>query len=315
VIRSLKTLNDSDKTTLTGLIRLTRWQDHLPFVLPLTLLGVLLATQSRGIRLDWRLLVVTGANILAVTYAFMLNDIEDAPDDAVDPNRAARNAIASGDVTPRAGYIFGGIVALLALILYVCAGIYPLILGSVTLLLAHFYSWRRLRLKAWPVVDVISHALMLSGLLFLAGYFVYHQNLGAAWFVAGGVTLFSAYGQLYNQLRDYAADQQAGLHNTAILLGRVNTRRCMIVALGLAIGCLVIAVVRAVFPLELGAVLLGSIAVSAFFKPQTDARGSTPADASGSMQIPALIAINSTALAWLVYAIGEQWQILANLGG
>ena len=40
----------------------------------------------------------------------------------------------------------------------------------------------------------------------------------------------------------------------------------------------------------------------------------TAADASGALQVQALIAINLTIAAWLIYAIGDQLQILANLG-
>src|SRR5690606_41448835 len=52
--------------------------------------------RSHNHPLDLRLVAVTAANILAVAYAFMINDIEDAPDDALDPARAAKNPITSG---------------------------------------------------------------------------------------------------------------------------------------------------------------------------------------------------------------------------
>ena len=86
----------SVRSQIKGLIRLTRWKEYVPFVIPLTILGALLAARPNNILLDWRLIVVTAANILAVAYAFMINDIEDAPDDARDPDRAARNPINDG---------------------------------------------------------------------------------------------------------------------------------------------------------------------------------------------------------------------------
>ena len=64
--------------------------------MPLTVLGALLAARPHDTLLDWRLAVVTLANILAVAYAFMINDIEDAPDDARDPDRAARAGAVEG---------------------------------------------------------------------------------------------------------------------------------------------------------------------------------------------------------------------------
>ena len=92
------------RAQLMGLVKLTRWKEYIPFVVPLTLLGALLAAQPRDIALDWRLAAVMLGNILAVAYAFMINDIEDAPDDARDPDRAARNPITTGEIGIRIGY-------------------------------------------------------------------------------------------------------------------------------------------------------------------------------------------------------------------
>ncbi len=207
---------------LIGLIRLTRWKEYVPFTIPLTVLGALLANQA----LDWRLVAITAANILAVAYAFMINDIEDAPDDAVDPDRAARNPIAMGEISRRTGWTASGLVGLMAAALYACGGWWVLGIGVITLLLSHFYSWKPVRLKAWPVADVTSHALMLSGLLFLAGYFTYGSEPGWVWLVALAAILVSVYGQLYNQLRDYDMDKAAGLHNTAIIVGERGDPSC-----------------------------------------------------------------------------------------
>src|SRR5690554_2151846 len=102
-------------TKMTGLLQLSRWQEHVPFVVPLTLMGALLAlkavTDGQGV--DLRLLAVTAANILAVAYAFMINDIEDAPDDALDPDRAKRNPVTSGMISIKAGYSALRIVAVI----------------------------------------------------------------------------------------------------------------------------------------------------------------------------------------------------------
>lgn len=290
---------------LRGLIRLTRWKEYIPFVIPLTILGGLLAARTSGTELDWRLLAVTAANILAVAYAFMINDIEDAPDDARDPERAARNPVSRGEIGLRVGYAACRIVAALTLILYAFGGLWVLIIGTLTLLLSHLYSWRSVRLKAWPITDIVSHSLMLSGLLLLAGYYIYHTEPGIVWLVAGGATLFSVYGQLYNQLRDYDMDKAAGLRNTAIILGENNTRRAMYLALGLAGACVLAAVVRDVFPLWLGLVLLVSVAVSMLFKPQTDMRGGK-AVASGGIQVQALMVANLTVAVWLVEVLFSQ---------
>ncbi|MCY4526398.1 MAG: UbiA family prenyltransferase, partial [Anaerolineaceae bacterium] len=215
----------------------------MSFVIPLTLLGALLAARANAILLDWRLAAIIVANILAVAYAFMINDIEDAPDDARDPNRAARNPVANGEIGRGLGYAACRTVALCTLTLYATGGLLVFLIGVLTLLLSHLYSWRPVRLKAWPVTDIVSHSLMLSGLLLLAGYFLYDAQPGIVWLVAIAATLLSVYGQLYNQLRDLDMDRAAGLHNTAIMLGAVNTRRFMYLAAGLAGACLLAAFV------------------------------------------------------------------------
>jgi 4-hydroxybenzoate polyprenyltransferase len=298
--------NATLREQIRGLIQLTRWKEYLPFVVPLTVVGALLAAGPHGIPLDWRLVAVTLANILAVAYAFMINDIEDAPDDARDPDRAARNPISSGRIGVRIGYAACRLVAAVTLILYALGGGAVLLIGIGTLLLSHLYSWRPVRLKAYPVTDVISHSLMLSGLLVVAGYFIYHQDPGIVWFVAAGATLVSVYGQLYNQLRDYDMDKAAGLNNTAIILGENNTRRAMYLAVVLAGVCLLVAIVQGVFPVWLAAVVAIAIPVSLLFRPQTDMRGTVAVDASGTMQLQVLVVLNVTIAVWLAEVIIRQ---------
>lgn len=301
------------KEQIRGLIRLTRWKEYVTFVIPLTILGALLAVEPNGLRLDLRLIAVTIANILAVAYAFMINDIEDAPDDARDPERAARNPVTSGEVGIRTGYAACRGVAAVTLILYALGGLSVLGIGIVTLLLSHFYSWRPIRLKAWPVTDIVSHSLMLSGLLLLAGYFTYHNEPGIVWFVAACATLLSVYGQLYNQLRDYDMDKAAGLFNTAIVLGETNARRAMYLSAAMAAACLLVAIFGAAFPLGLGAALLVSIIIASFFHTNVDMRGSQFVDATGAVQTQGLIVINLTVTAWLVWVLVEQHALLESL--
>lgn len=298
---------NSLQAQLRGLVRLTRWKEYVPFVIPLTILGALLAARPQNALLDWRLIVVTLANILAVAYAFMINDIEDAPDDARDPARAARNPISTGEIGVRIGYAACRIVAAVTLIFYALGGPWAFVIGVVTLLLSHFYSWRPVRLKAWPVTDILSHSLMLSGLLLLAGYFTYHTEPGIVWFVAASVTLVSVYGQLYNQLRDFEMDKAAGLFNTAIVLGEPRTRVVMYATIGLAAVCLIAAIVQGVFPLWLGVVLLISIPISIFVSPKTDMRGGEAVEISGGLQIQGLVVANLTIAAWLVWALINQF--------
>lgn len=300
----------SVREQLVGLIQLTRWKEYVPFVIPLTVLGALLAARPNNEVLDLRLIAVTLANILAVAYAFMINDIEDAPDDARDPDRAAKNPITSGRIGMRVGYAACRVVAVATLLLYALGGSWVFLIGGATLLLSHLYSWRPVRLKAWPVTDIVSHSLMLSGLLLLAGYFIYHSSPGVVWFVAACATLFSVYGQLYNQLRDYDMDKAAGLYNTAIMIGETRTRYVMYASVVLALICLLAAVTQGLFPLWLGIVGVIGISISMLFRPKTDMRGTKLVDASGAMQAQGLVVANIIVFAWLAEVIVRQVFLL-----
>lgn len=287
-------------TQLQGLIQLTRWKEYIGFTVPLTVLGALMAVQQEGSLLDWRLVAVTLATFLVVAYAFIINDIEDAPDDALEESRRQRNPVSAGRVSLRVGYGALVVVALVTLALYALAGTYAFVIGVITLIISHLYSWRKVRLKAWPVTDIVSHSLMLSGLLFLAGYFTYGVAPGPIWFVFLGVTMFSSYGQLYNQLRDFDVDKEAGLHNTAILLGERNAKGLMYAMALLAAGCLLIAIIGGAFPWWLLIVVVVAVPVSFLFRPRKDFRGTEFVDASGAMQQQALFVFNAVALVWLI---------------
>jgi 4-hydroxybenzoate polyprenyltransferase len=288
---------------LNAILRLTRWREHVPFTIPLTVIGAMLAVTPNNLDLDWRLLWVTIANILAMSFAFMINDVEDAPDDALNPRKKARNPISNGTLTYREGSWASWLTCGVALVLYALGGGWAFGLGFSTLLLCYLYSAHPFRLKARPITDIVSHVLMLSGLLVMVGYFTYHREPGIAWAVIAAAILFSAYGQFYNQLDDYEVDKAAGLKNTVVLLGKIPTTLLMYGAALGAIVCMAAAILGGAFPVWLGTIVLITAFVGALFKWDTDMRGNQ-ADTSGKVQKPALLIANIVALIWLAQAVG-----------
>jgi 4-hydroxybenzoate polyprenyltransferase len=297
-------LNPLPKTK--SVYRLTRAKEHLPFVIPTTLLGGLVAARAGGATLDWTIAFATAANVLAVTFAFMINDIEDAPDDSYSPARAARNPIASGELSGRTGYLACGAVVALSLVFYLLAGVSVFVAGAAILGLSLLYSWRRFRLKAWPVIDVLSHSLMLGGLLFAVGMLALGSTPMWGLAVAAGVTSLSAYGQLYNQLRDFEGDQHAGLRTSAVLLGRERAQIVMYSMVLLTGTIFLAAFARGVLPIGLGAVLLAAFAASLGFKSSTDARGTVASDLSGRYQSRGLLALNIAVVSWVGWILLNQ---------
>lgn len=217
--------------------RLTRFKEYAWFVIITTLLGAAAANGSLGLTL----LVVLCANWCAVGFAFMINDIEDAPDDALSPEKARRNPVSSGDISPRVALHLSLAVALLAAILYATLGLGPFLAGAASLILAFLYSFRRIRLKALPVADLVSHALFLAGLQFLSAYLAFEGGAVPQW--AGPLALIvgvSLYGQLFNELRDFDGDLKAGVTHTASFLGRRRAQWLMMFWLIVGIGSAVV---------------------------------------------------------------------------
>jgi 4-hydroxybenzoate polyprenyltransferase len=218
---------------IKGLLQLTRYKEYVLFAVATTMMGA----GFGGGWFDWRLLVVLAANILVVGFAFMYNDVEDAPDDALDAKKARRNPISAGMITPRMGRLACLVVGLLVLGLYATLGGMTFLLGSLCLALGFLYSWRMARLKAVPVADLISHGLSLAGLQFLCGYFAFNQGKPYSWLFFLFVVLLSVYGELNNELRDLTVDRRAGIRHTADLLGARGTKVLMAITV---VGALVV---------------------------------------------------------------------------
>ena len=293
----------SGPSKVVAVIRLSRWREHVPFTIPLTILGGLLAADAQAQAVDWRLFAVLAANILAMSFAFMLNNIEDAPDDSLEPEKKATNVISSGLLSRREGVAVTLVTFVLAFILYALSGSLALLLGGITLALCYLYSAHPFRLKARPLTDVISHALMLSGLLIAAGYFVYGSEPREVWLVVTAASLFSAYGQFYNQVVDYEVDKQAGLKNTAVLLGRGPTSILGHLSIFIALLCMGAAIMQEMFPSWLGTILIIGVITCIIFPWELDMRGNLARD-GGNVQRPGLIVANLVALVWLASNLG-----------
>jgi 4-hydroxybenzoate polyprenyltransferase len=221
------------KRRMNGLIRLTRYKEYPFFVIITSLLG---AAAAHGY-LGWKLIGVLTANLLAVAFAFMINDVEDAPDDALDPAKVKRNPVSATDISARTGLLASFGVAIPAGLVYFALGIWPLVMGLSCLAIAYLYSWRRIRLKSKPVADLVSHGLMLAGLQYLAAYFSFEPSPFSRWvypfvFVVG----ISLYGELINELRDLRGDREAGITHTANLIGQRAAFWLMIGMLSIGIG-------------------------------------------------------------------------------
>jgi 4-hydroxybenzoate polyprenyltransferase len=257
------------KKQINGFIRLLRYKEYLFFVTVTTLLG---ATASYGY-FGWRLVAVLFANILAVAFSFMINDVEDAPDDALNPEKVKRNPVSAQDITRKAALRASWAVAALAVVIYAFCGLIPFLMGMICLSLGFLYSWRGVRFKNMAVVDMLSHCMMLAGLQYLSAFFAFSPTSFDRWFFPFlFVVCISLYGELFNEIRDLKGDLEAGLRHTAAVLGARTTYWLMM-------SVLVAGVVSAIYTFFIGKliapwvmIVMGALALVFLLVPIWQAR-------------------------------------------
>jgi 4-hydroxybenzoate polyprenyltransferase len=188
------------------------------FFIPLMLLGIVGGVKELSLNIIFGIIV----NAAILFYIFAINDLEDAEDDAKDPKKAKRNPVSSGFITDNEALWILRVLALIAIVFSILsAGFWISVLALSGLLVGHLYSWKRIRLKSVPILDVASHLYMLAVVEVLYFMFLPESVLTtASWFIVFGAGLFSGGGALYNQVRDFEVDQKTKIKNTTALIGK-----------------------------------------------------------------------------------------------
>jgi 4-hydroxybenzoate polyprenyltransferase len=292
------------KQGFKGIIRLSRYKEFTSFVIVTTLLGAL---SGKGV-FGWQLAIVLAANWLVVAFAFMINDIEDAADDAINPSKVDRNPLSAGLLSIRSAWLVTGAVGLASISLFAQLGFYPFICGFASLSISFLYSWRQIRLKTVPVLDMLSHGLMLAGLQFLAAYFCFDRSELSRWLYPFlFIVAISMYGVLFNQLRDLEWDRRAGLTHTAATLGPGISFRLMMSfgLIGVVAGAMTIFVIRLIPTWVLIGVGIGTLVLSLPVWSRMQAKG-TSIEIQQSVQKPLEIATATALSAQFVWPVVSQ---------
>ena len=171
----------------------------------------------------------------------MINDIEDSEEDATDLKKFLRNPIANKTISKKEGYLFTNIVLIAAIFLNVyisfkSGSMLPLIFGILILFIDFIYSYRMIRLKKYPLLDLLTHSYMLAGGQFLVTYFAYQRVISPI-ALAGLliVVSISMYGELENELKDYAIDLRTGIKTSAVSFGKNLSKIFQFIFIGIAI--------------------------------------------------------------------------------
>jgi 4-hydroxybenzoate polyprenyltransferase len=283
------------KRQFKGVVSLTRHKEYVIFVIVTTFLGARIS----GAEIDWRLLLVLAANWLAVGFSFMINDVEDAPDDALNPAKVNRNPVSAGHVSPPVAYAASFAVAILAGVAYFFLGPIPFWLGAACLAIGLVYSWRLVRLKSIPVVDLISHGLLLAGLQLLCAYFTFAPGGGGEWIAPFiFVVSISLYGELFNEVRDLEGDLKAGVTHTAALVGERVAHMMMYALLAGAGVSFVYSIVAGLIPVWVLGILV-ALSIILLARPILRMRRGSAMELTGPLHVPAQIVGALTMIVWV----------------
>lgn len=231
------------KKALIAFYRLSRINVILHDYFPALTIISIIAVGFKVSILDF--VIATLVSLSVHTYSFIVNDLEDAEDDARDEKKAKRNAISSGFITYKQGQAILQLAAFPALIIALAIhGIPAFLIVLSGIVTGHLYSWKKMRYKSFPFIDILSHCYALG--IFQVVYFMFlpgaDNNLISVLCIIG-IGLFSMGGALYNQVRDWKVDVAAKLNNTAITIGKKNGQLLSVLFFSFGLALLAVAVI------------------------------------------------------------------------
>jgi len=196
----------------TGIfLRFTRLFDYVHV---LVLIFPLIFLISPADLFSSKTVLVFFANLCLTAFGYMYNDLEDAEDDYHDVEKRERNPVASGEITRRQSYFFNLVLVSAGLYLFSLISALVLVLGGVFTLVGFVYSWRTLRLKSRPILDLVSHVIFLGAFQFLTTYAAFRPlDLSVIPFLMI-VVPFSLMNEVIHEMKDYDVDKETKINNT-----------------------------------------------------------------------------------------------------
>ncbi len=167
-------------------------------------------------------IMILSANICLTAFTFSFNDIEDAEDDFYDLVKRERNVIASGLLGKSWAYLICTLLLITGFALLYFIAPELTMIASILSVNSFLYSWRKIRFKSIPFIDLVSHALAIGIQQLLITYFAFKPLDSGIIPYIGLVTSFSLATQLSQELRDYRVDEMTNIKTTAQILGERN---------------------------------------------------------------------------------------------
>ncbi|UCE29281.1 MAG: UbiA family prenyltransferase [Candidatus Bathyarchaeota archaeon] len=207
------------------LARLTRIRAYLLTLFLIVALIFLISPQSL---FSFRTAVVFFANLFMTAFVYAFNDVEDAADDYVSLEKRRRNPIANGELSRTQGYLISFLLLLIGFFLLSIISPSVFFFGLILALVGFFYSWKPVRLKSVPFVDLISHVICLGALQFFIAYLAFRP---LDLFVIPFLMMIlppSLMVEILFELRDFSVDRKSNITNTIQRFGKLNVKNLLI---------------------------------------------------------------------------------------
>ena len=200
-------------TSYWKLLRVNEWFGKVAII---TILALSFGTKSYSPTIIFALYLI---NIFNNAFSFGINDIEDANDDALDPAKVNRNPLSANIINKNEAIIVVFLTAVFCLAISSIFNLYTTILCLASLTIGFLYSYKPVRLKSKPFLDLISHGFFLGFAQFLVPAVALDIPMTPAFlFVALMIFANSLFGDLYNEIRDYKVDRATNIRNTASII-------------------------------------------------------------------------------------------------
>jgi len=207
------------------LARLTRIRAYLLTLFSIIALIFLISPQNL---FSSRTVIIFMANLFLTAFVYAFNDVEDAADDYHILEKRKRNPVANGDLTKTQGYLISFLLLLIGLFLLLIIGPLVFFFGLALALVGFFYSWKPVRFKSMPFIDLFSHVICLGILQFFITYLTFRSfDLFLIPFLMI-IIPFSLMTEIFFELRDFNVDKKTNIKNTIQRFGKSNIKKLLI---------------------------------------------------------------------------------------
>ena len=204
---------------VTTVLRFLRLKEYLGNLLGIPFLIWLISPEEL---LTTKTALVLTANTCLTAFTFSFNDIEDAEDDSLDLVKRERNVVANGSLERRWAYVICAFLLMAGLITLRFVNPRLTTIAFILSINSFLYSWKKVRFKSIPFIDLFSHALAIGIQQLLITYYAFKPLDFKIFPYIGLVTSFSFATQLSQELRDYRIDEATNVRTTAQILGEKN---------------------------------------------------------------------------------------------